>query len=430
MSKAAGIVPTSLLLCLLTLELGMRLFGFAILRAQDVGNEIRPGDSRALRIVAIGESTTSDWFGPGNTAWPRQLERQLVAAGIPARVYNLGMVGTTTDAILERLPEQLDRFRPDIAITMMGINDGNTTLRGDPNSAWTRLRVVQLYRLLRRKYAEMKTQRESDPNVAPPVGEEALALDKLRTLLLSQKPAQAMPLLAETANKFDADKRAVFYQVMADSLPQDGVMPQIGIRIDLLRRSLAARFQIEPASSLATLLAFNHREDECLALAQEIVRRGWILGEQGRFGFLKCADLSLLTASRRQGEWPPLLESLAGIGFRTQLGVRYANTKDNYQELHRQLASRKIIHIAMQYPTQDVSTLKGYFSGDAEARDIDFVENRSNFSDALAQHRYDEIFADRFANQWGHTTPLGHSLLAQSAFVAVTRNLHPAQTGR
>lgn len=247
-------------LALVLVEIGMRTLGERILAAQESRNEILPKDAQSIRILTLGESTTADFYGEESRetvqAWPRQLEVKLAEQGAGVRVYNLGRTATTTSGILSRLPEQLDQYRPQIVISMMGINDSVSFLNENA-PWWKQLRVVKLS------------------------------------------------------------------------------------------------------------------------------RRIWSGG-----GSVDEAE---------KGE---------------------STTIKNYRALNKILSDRKIIHIAMQYPTRSIDSLKNYFKDPGESefqiKNIYFVENKTNFAAALAKHSYDDIFSDHFAESFGHTTTLGHGLIADA----------------
>jgi acyl-CoA thioesterase-1 len=81
-----------------------------------------------LTIVAFGDSLTSGHRLPDAEAYPALLERDLKAAGIPARVVNRGVNGDTTAGGVRRL-ESVLADQPQILIVAFGANDG---LRGVP----------------------------------------------------------------------------------------------------------------------------------------------------------------------------------------------------------------------------------------------------------------------------------------------------------
>lgn len=79
-----------------------------------------PSDPQALRIVALGGSTT-DPLDPGN--WPRALQRILAARGIPSVVFNGGVSGYSSNQELLKLIRDALPLRPDMVLSLSGIND-------------------------------------------------------------------------------------------------------------------------------------------------------------------------------------------------------------------------------------------------------------------------------------------------------------------
>lgn len=80
-------------------------------------------------IVAMGDSLTAGLGVNENDAYPAQLERKLVAAGLHWRVVNAGISGETSSGALSRINWVL-KLKPDIVVLETGANDG---LRGiDP----------------------------------------------------------------------------------------------------------------------------------------------------------------------------------------------------------------------------------------------------------------------------------------------------------
>jgi lysophospholipase L1-like esterase len=104
------------------------------------------------RVLCLGESTTAGLVW-GEEAYPRQLERILnerAAGRAEFQVINGGMVATTSDVILARLPGMLEELRPHIVVTMMGINDG--TLKNPAFQVGGSLRVWKLLKMLYHTY--------------------------------------------------------------------------------------------------------------------------------------------------------------------------------------------------------------------------------------------------------------------------------------
>lgn len=115
----------SFLVAILIIEGGMRLFGWGYLYLQEKQNRLDLTNSQDIVIVTIGESTTA--FG-GTNAWPNQLERLLNSLQNERifHVINRGVPATNTNAILNRLPDYLEKYKPNFVLAMVGVNDNFT----------------------------------------------------------------------------------------------------------------------------------------------------------------------------------------------------------------------------------------------------------------------------------------------------------------
>ncbi len=100
----------------LALEGGMRLGGFILTWAREARNSAGLKQGHDYRIMCIGESTTAGGY-------PYLLEQILndKQAGVRFKVINEGVVATTTPEILRNLERNLERYRPDMVIAMMGM---------------------------------------------------------------------------------------------------------------------------------------------------------------------------------------------------------------------------------------------------------------------------------------------------------------------
>ncbi len=121
--QKTALIIFGILLFFLLLEIGLRLGGVVYMSLQRLGNRKAAisDDKSVVRILTLGESTTA---GIVNT-WPVQLEEILNnrSESIKFEVYNEGIAGTSTAFILSNLEDNIQKYEPDIVITMMGIND-------------------------------------------------------------------------------------------------------------------------------------------------------------------------------------------------------------------------------------------------------------------------------------------------------------------
>lgn len=129
--KKIVLVFLGMFLSFVILEMGLRIAGRIVLFSQEKRNTASLEEKNGeIRILCLGESTTV-WGG--DNAWPYQLERILnkKLKNIKVTVFNEGRHAIETPVILSKLEENLDKYNPDIVITMMGVNDGNYTVAFD-----------------------------------------------------------------------------------------------------------------------------------------------------------------------------------------------------------------------------------------------------------------------------------------------------------
>jgi len=115
------LVIFGLFLTLTILETGLRLGGFIILSLQERRNLLSIRQRGECRIICFGESTTQGQY-------PAYLEKVLNQRniGIKFRVIDKGVGGANTGVIVSQLEANLDKYQPDLVVTMMGINDFGT----------------------------------------------------------------------------------------------------------------------------------------------------------------------------------------------------------------------------------------------------------------------------------------------------------------
>lgn len=173
---------------LVALEGLLRLGGLLYQSRPAVASRPLRAPGNHYRILCLGESTTAGvaW---GDGAYPRQLERILnerAAGRATFTVVNEGEVATTTDVILAKLPERLEKYQPDIVVAMMGINDG--ALSDPAFQVGGSLRVWKLAKMLYHSY------RPKRPKPPHEIAAELIARAKV---VLIAWPAVALDLAAQ-----------------------------------------------------------------------------------------------------------------------------------------------------------------------------------------------------------------------------------------
>lgn len=122
LKQKLGLILFGTFLGIALIEVLLNLGGIFFLSVQELRNwsSAKSGDS--FRILCLGESTTA--IDDGHS-YPRQMETILNNRnlGIKFSVINKGVPGIYTEGILARLNENLEKYKPDMVITMIGIND-------------------------------------------------------------------------------------------------------------------------------------------------------------------------------------------------------------------------------------------------------------------------------------------------------------------
>lgn len=122
-----GLILFGVFLCLFIFEAGMRLWSNVLLCAQEQKNKVSTLKISEYRILCLGESTTV-WGG--DNSWPAQLEQILNQKniGIKFKVINKGRYSIQSPYIISIVDDAIDKYNPDMVISMMGINDGDNTV--------------------------------------------------------------------------------------------------------------------------------------------------------------------------------------------------------------------------------------------------------------------------------------------------------------
>lgn len=121
-------------------------------------------DADAPLIVAFGDSLYAGYGIDANEGFAPELQRQLAARGVEARVFNAGVSGDTTAAGRARLAFTLDGLPKKPALVIVGLG-GNDLLRGlGPAQTRANLDAI-LAELKRRDIPIMLTGMRAPPNM-------------------------------------------------------------------------------------------------------------------------------------------------------------------------------------------------------------------------------------------------------------------------
>lgn len=473
-------------------------------------------------ILCIGESTT-EWGL--NEAYPTFLQNKIDSEFGKGKylVINAGITGTDTQEILKNLERNIQTYKPQIVISMMGINDWWGI--ENENYFYSHFRIYKFLKILA---ANTRNWISGSPKtvvlndkVNPVVdGEQVLlpnradiepkinsgirnynekkyidAVDDFKSIEMAQDlpsyfyywlgrsyfatgqkdKAQYYFKIYEksenTANgylnlaiffldnsgQFDQTnlKNAKRYLDLAlRSAPENGeILTRMGVWHMKNENQILAKVFFEKAGSLKNpsaltllLLGRSYVAEKNMDKAIEVFKQG--LQDQSVTGLLLWSELlqSLVRAKKFEEakkyyalaveRYPDEKIFLAriqrlgipGVKFNKwdQLTVKnqiqnfliYPPTRENYEKFAEILQSNGIRHVAMQYPMRSAEELRVILKKYPETV---FVDNQLSFERELKNHSYDELFMDRFAQDFGHFTPRGAELVANQVFDVLTK---------
>jgi lysophospholipase L1-like esterase len=402
---------------LVAIELVMRAIGFVLLAPSDHRNEVRPEDEKMLRILAIGESTTADYFageespaamaaGAGAGAWPRRLENELRRAGIKARVYNEGLSGTSSPIIVSRVSDYIEKYRPQIVISMIGINDHLNLMYDNSflfrfRLALSQIRILKLAGWINEFSAQTSCKFDTSFLVYSEHNKNLIVkgLDLAGKIPLSK--------VEKELRKITADEKELALVLSRISVKLRGDFSQTSGQVQS-RSYIDRAFELNPYNHKIAFWAMNGQlsQTRCLEIGRKLLECGRNVPDDVLSEISMCSrgDESIKDESAFHSRGLILLKSASSL------------RSYHYRILHDLLSREKIFHVAMQYPTLTVEELKSYFSN---KNDVTFVSNQENFSAALNLHPYQEVFEDRFRGSWGHTTAIGDQLIANAALESI-----------
>jgi lysophospholipase L1-like esterase len=395
-----------LCLALLLTETGLRVAGLAL--APHAGSEpppraelALPAEARPYRILALGESMTV-W---SSRPWPAQLERILNGRARQRRyqVFNEGRVASNTAFILAKLARNLDRYAPDMVITMMGINDGSLAFRFEETpSPWRGIGGIRLVKLGQWIAEGLRSRCDPFPTVgAAGSGKVMLAQssEEYRQLCARAHELRRHNRLGDALAAYEAamrvDPLAIEAYLRASELYEAGREWADVERVLLQLLQLAPPLYEASVAHLRLGRAFK-------ALGRDA---GYVRCLYRQFGLPFLADHE---------------RSSAEI------------TVHHYRKLYEQLRARGIAYVAVQYPTLDTEFLSRIFADDPG---VSVVENKRNFDRVLAERPYEEVFSDRFAwwsegpfaGRYGHPTELGERMIAENVANAILARVEVAR---
>jgi len=462
--KKIILIIFGIFLSMVLLEAGLRTGGTIILSLQEYRNRVSVRQKGEYLILCLGESTTF-------YAWPYPLEEILNQRhiGIKFSVIDKGVPGVTTTGILARVEDYLDRYNPDMVITMMGINDSEETVPYEntfSKKIILFLKMFKTYKLANLLWLRInnKLGNTGDGEPATKAATSAKAEDLAQQnsfkeqKKINKKSVEKNP---EIVDENECDDSGIWICFKGDrakteellkrciEINPNNVRLHIGLGMfyslqgeyDKAEETLKRAIDINPEGSeqAYTTLGLSYKDQWKYDKAEEMFKKAIKINPEYKIPYFELARLymnrgeydnaaellnkaakinpgndniyaSLALCYKEQGKY-----KLAEEYFRKAKGLRLTNynpvTRYNFQRLKEIVTKRGVRLVCVQYPMRNIEPLKKFFE---EPDGVIFVDNEKLFKQALRKTGYKEYFKDIFAGDFGHCTDKGNRLLAEN----------------
>ncbi len=399
-------------------------------------------------VMCIGESTTAQKYPlPLQTALDKQYPGKF-------SIIDCGIEAARLTKILENLDNNIKKYHPDIAVCMMGINDGFYQYQENAgqtfeNSAYKNIKIYKLYSLLKKHFQSYFVQQKA-------IAQETSLKDKNDQIL-----KQITYLLDKQAfapgKKTDFEKAVKTLNTILKTDPFNEVAYShlINIYVDFLNNEQTA---CKMALKALTINHFTRRDYYYTVLINSNIKSGnmdnavlfinQMIGEENMTihpdlfknvknhipDTLKMRILNKMTSSLHETDKSYAVAAIncieekdfekAGKYFdmAEKLRIQFPNKKTNkmYSLIVQKLIDKNIKVICMQYPVRNIKPLQNILKDTLYYDKITFLSNEEIFKKILKENNYGALFVDQFAGDFGHCTDYGNTLIAQNVAKTLT----------
>lgn len=450
----------SILSSFVLLELLIRIAGVVVSRQKEYAVQ---KEKNSYVIMTLGESTTAS---DTPYSWPEQMQ-EILTVNYPdrsVRVVNKAVSGTNTTRILGNIEAQIRQIKPDLIITMMGINDERESQFRNtlyiPNIKNNELRIGRLYRLIGkywssavRRIFDLHIFANSDDLLAKSeefqrygdfeeaeiylkqyiqiTSGDALGYMQLGLLYREMERNKEAEHMLRKALSVAGNKEGVYYELgnyyrdngnsnLGEEMYKNALV--LDSRYGLAYGGLAMLYHWRGDTTKAEAMYMKAIEynPEIVSVYSEFA---YIYREQGYYSrAIELYDQALVIepgdtlASRERAITLQMMSgNVAGVTTErneTHLADMQPVTRHNYQKLIQITGTYNIPLVIMGYPMQSVDSLRKLASGNNQ---VAVISNNDNFRKALMTQSYNDLFTDYFGGNFGHATWYGNRLIAKNA---------------
>lgn len=420
------------------MECGLRLVGFTISSYQQYKNNKALKNKSQYTIMYLGESTTQDQY-------PIQLQK-ILDKKYPSKfsVVDCGIAGTNLETILRLLDDNINIYKPNIVICMMGINNGLTSYNAKTsyneymnNKLKLNLKVFKFFILLKKhiqSLSETKKIFAQDTNL-----DRDYMINLAREYRNIDNYVKAEEIL-EAMLKENPNDELVFFELSFSYIQDYEDKYELGYKMAV--EAIEKNYNIGKEWYYNKVFEHNDKNrkndiqtlkfyiDKAINKDIEIFStnlkyflyssvKDYITQEQKE----KILQVMIQNDDRDYGMFA--IESLAQKDYQKakeyfekaeEIRMNFPDTKTYklYKLIVKKLIDNNIKVICMQYPVRSIESLKEQLKNEPYYPKLTFISNEKIFKDILTKKEYDEIFMDQFAGDFGHCINLGNTMIAEN----------------
>lgn len=418
-------------------------------------------DQRALRIVALGESTTAPTMEDGQfVSWPEQLCEKINGWFLKEKIdrkcelYNLAKFGTFSPLLVSDLEHAIrsGAFQqlPDIVVSMIGINDSGVSLRFAEdtiykNSYFVRFVYWGLANFFCNRCYELSSMSDnraalynrgaSNPNEDRiTCGGEVDRVLNTKKLAARKSPEVIRELYSlvkkTTQSQQEPNSCWTFWMGWLVSVPEDyakissDFIKQVSDIVDETIEVAGVRLyqSNRVLSSVCSIALWRYHYDEGKRVCRKLLLKAFKSGVR-----LSPENIQKLAAvdGKRDREFSEYLfwNHLSVDGDSTK--SRWKVARRSYQNIFRLQNEFGFTVLAVQYPGMRLSLLKQNLEGlGSNSQPVYFTSNE-NFNSIVNDENRSAYFTDMFGRgagyEFGHTTKKGHELIAENVMTTLVK---------
>lgn len=397
-------------------------FANQLTNSQKIIKKVKTKDN-LIKILCIGESTTYNQY---TKFLPYFLDKKINKDYV---VIDCGVPGTSIQNIAERINEQLNYYKPDIVVTMMGINDAifneKRIYKQYP------IKILNLFFIIKRNIENIVVTKlyandDIKLNYKKIVDEYFNTGKGLETLIdiITNNPKETEVFkwlifaYQRTGKYLEVEK---YSKMFLNNYPTDHTVLYILTENNIKQGNFQEAYEL--------ILKVINDAEITLDCKNEYFSK--ILNS-----FMGYSNLSqikkyyeILVSNNIETK---ILDNLYDYLKVNKVDIKYYNYLNRYKKITiqpnfnteeikhaylyiaQQIVNKDIVYICMGYPTIPIENFKHFFEKTDLSDKIYFVSNENNFKETLKYHSFYQVFRDNFSGTFGHCTDYGNELIAKN----------------